>query len=94
MGTTNLNLLLDVDFNREVGKEAAKYWKKEEGNLAALIDACDRMEPEEIKELGRKAKERIRSHYSWESIASQYEEEFLAFLKDKNEDEDEESDQS
>lgn len=80
LGSTNLNLLLDVGFNREVGEEGAIYWNKEEGNLAALIDKADRLREEEIRELGCKAKKRIARWYSWEYITSEYEKVF----KDRN----------
>lgn len=78
LGSTSLNLLLDVGFNREVGEEAALYWSKEEGNLAALIDRADRMSREEIEELGRRAKARVAEAYRWESIADKYENVFLS----------------
>jgi rhamnosyltransferase len=76
MGSTNLNLLLDVGFNREVAEDTALYWTKEEGNLADLIDQTDIMEAEKIAKFGVKAKERIRDAYSWKSICNRYEEEF------------------
>lgn len=72
LGSTELNLLLDVGFNREVGAEAALYWKKDEGSLAGLIDLADGMEAEERAEYGATAKERIKSTYSWEFIGSEY----------------------
>lgn len=69
LGSTKLNLLLDVGFNREVAENAALYWSKENGNLSKLIDSCDEKNREE---LGRKAKERIKTAYSWEYISSRY----------------------
>ncbi len=72
LGTTNLNLLFDVGFNREVGEDAALYWNKEERNLATLIDIADALSKEEIVELGAKAKKRIRDAYSWKYIADLY----------------------
>ena len=77
MSSTNLNLLLDVGFNREVGQNAALYWSKKDGSLAALIDRADQMSSEKIKEIGTKAKERIKTAYSWEHIVDQYERLFL-----------------
>ncbi len=73
LGSTNLNLLLDVGFNREVAEASALYWKKEEGNLAKLIDVADKMNENELLEYGRKAKERIQNFYNWEKIAKDYE---------------------
>ena len=69
LGSTDLNLLLDVGFNREVAEDAALYWNKESGNLAGLIDKCDKMNAEE---LGRKAKNRIKIAYNWEYISGKY----------------------
>lgn len=76
LGSTDLNLLLDVGFNREVGQDAAIYWNKEEKNLANLIDIADKMSKQQIKELGIKAKQRIKDSYSWQFIADRYKEIF------------------
>lgn len=72
MGTTKLNLLLDVPFNREVADTSGLYWRKEPGDLSSLIHDCDRMEPADIDEYGRQAKGRIKERYSWQFIADQY----------------------
>ena len=72
LGSTELNLLLDVGFNREVGKDSALYWKKGEGNLSSLIEMADGMSADEREEYGTKAKERIRSAFSWEFIGNEY----------------------
>lgn len=77
LGATKLNLLLDVGFNREVAEDAALYWTKENGNLAALIDKADQLLSEEIDELGGKAKKRIKDAYSWEYICLRYLDVFL-----------------
>ena len=76
LGSTKLNLLLDVGFNREVAEDAAIYWTKEEGNLAQLINDADLMEQAEIDDLGAKAKKRIADAYSWKYIADRYLETF------------------
>ncbi|WP_420838208.1 beta 1-4 rhamnosyltransferase Cps2T [Bifidobacterium santillanense] len=77
LGSTDLNLLLGVGFNREVAEDAALYWSKEPGDLAALIDRADAMDPEEIRDLGVRAKARIAQAYSWQHIADQYKQLFL-----------------
>lgn len=69
LGSTMLNLLLDVGFNREVAEDAALYWTKEDGDLAKLIDKCEKIDKEP---LGVKGKERIKTAYSWEYICSRY----------------------
>lgn len=77
LACTDLNLLLDVGFNREVAEDGAYYWTKENGNLAALIAKADHMSREQIKETGARAHERMKKHYSWESITEQYEQIFM-----------------
>ena len=77
LASTDLNLLLGVGFNREVARDAALYWSKEPGDLAALIDRADTMSPEEIHALGARAKRRIADAYSWQHIADQYKNLFL-----------------
>lgn len=72
LGSTELNLLLDVGFNKEVAEESALYWNKEDGNLARLIEKADAMSAEEIAEYGKKAKQRIEEAYSWEYISECY----------------------
>lgn len=65
LGSTDLNLLLNVGFNREVAENAALYWTKSEGNLAALIGKADKLDAEEMTRLGNKTKQRIVTAYSW-----------------------------
>lgn len=77
LGSTDLNLLLDVGFNREVAEDAALYWSKETGNLATLVNQTENLSSEEIKCLGIKAKKRINEWYSWDYIVNEYEKLFL-----------------
>lgn len=72
LGSTELNLLLDVGFNREVGSDAALYWKKDEGSLAGLIEKADQMSTEEREKYGAAAKARIKGAYSWQFIGDEY----------------------
>lgn len=73
LASTNLNLLLDVGFNREVAENSACYWTKEEGDLAALIQEAELFDDEKIRELGQMAQKRVEENYSWEYISEQYE---------------------
>lgn len=72
LGSTKLNLLLGVSFNKEVAEDGALYWTKEDGNLEALINRADTMTADEIETMGQKAKARIKDHYSWQHIADLY----------------------
>jgi len=76
LGSTDLNLLLDVGFNREVAEDAALYWTKEKSNLAILIDNVDCLSNSDINEVGNKAKERVKTAYSWNLISDKYEKVF------------------
>lgn len=82
LGSTELNLLLDVEFNREVAEDGAVYWTKEDGNLVGLIEKADEMDAGEISRLGELAKKRVQEKYSWQYIVGKYEE---LFLRNENE---------
>jgi len=77
LGSTSINLLVNVSFNREVAGDSALYWNKQNGNLAKLVDMADTMEQDRIKELECKAKKRISDEYTWEKISRKYEKLFL-----------------
>ena len=73
LASTDLNLLYDVGFNKEVAQDGAIYWTKEYGNLSNLIDKIDNILNDKIKEYSCKAKKRIHDDYSWERIIVKYE---------------------
>lgn len=77
LGSTELNLLLDVGFNKEVAEDAALYWNKEDKNLANLIDKADQMTEDDRNAFGENAKKRISESYSWKKIVEEYEKLFL-----------------
>lgn len=77
MATTSLNLLLDVEFNIEVGKRTALYFNKESGDLSKLLERADSMRIDEIKGMEAEAKKRIQDAYSWDLIIQDYEECFI-----------------
>lgn len=83
LGSTDLNLLLDVGFNKEVAEDCALYWNCNDGNLSGLIDAADKMNINTIEEYGRKAKKRIKESYSWKIIAERYEKLFCGVQDDE-----------
>ncbi|SEA56707.1 Glycosyltransferase involved in cell wall bisynthesis [Oribacterium sp. KHPX15] len=78
LGSTKVNLLFDVGFNKEVAEDAAFYWNKEEGSLVDVINKCDAMSEEQRNEMGQKAKKRIEDGYSWEYICDMYEKAILS----------------
>ena len=76
LATTDLNILLDIGFNREVAMNAAIYFNKKDGNLSKLID--NELDSKEIEDLGVKAKDRINKEYNWINIVGKYEDLFLS----------------
>ena len=81
LGSTDLNLLVDVGFNKEVAKNCALYWNCEDGNLACLIDKVDRMSADEISEMGKKAKRRVAEEFTWDQICGKYKKLFVSKRK-------------
>ena len=77
LGSTDLNLLVDVGFNREVAEDCALYWSRNAGNLASMIDKADQMSVDEITEMGKKAKKRVAEEYTWDKICGQYADVFM-----------------
>lgn len=82
LGSTDLNLLLNVGFNKKVAEDTAIYWTKERGNLAALTDRADNFIEEMHSTLGKKAKGRIAEEYTWDNIPKKYK---TAFVGGENE---------
>ncbi len=72
LASTDLNLILDVGFNREVAEKGALYWSTGANELSALINATDRMDVLEINRIKNFARIRIRESYSWNYICTRY----------------------
>lgn len=72
LAATDLNLLLDVGFNREVAGASALYWTKDSGSLASLISSSDELGAAEMDKLAKMSTARIEALYSWGLIASKY----------------------
>lgn len=80
MSATDVSILYNCVFNKEVGEDAALYFN-DEVSLAQLLDRCENFTDEEKKLLGDKAKERMLKEYSWDKIVSQYEKLFNSINK-------------
>ena len=77
LGSTNVNLVYGVNFNREVAQDTAYYFDSTNGNLASLIERVDTLNDIQVSKIGNSAKERIKSVYSWSKIIDEYERLFL-----------------
>ena len=72
MGYGNCVLALDVPFNAEVVGDAGLLYRKDAADLAAkLRRVLD--DPALVKQLGERARERIRSAYRWDQVVDGYE---------------------
>lgn len=78
LATTDLNILLDVGFNREVGEDGALYFTKQNRNLATLIDNLDGYDEVAVASYSENAKKRINEGYTWNKIINDYEEVLLS----------------
>lgn len=78
LASTDLNLLLDVGFNREVGEEGATYFTKKEMNLASLINNLEKVDQQCVKEKGDLSTQRILKYYTWARIVDMYEKLFVS----------------
>jgi rhamnosyltransferase len=75
LSSTKINLLLDVGFNREVGKDGALYWEK--NHLSSLIDKLElNYHNDKLLEMTTISQENIKNNFSWEFIVDKYEELF------------------
>lgn len=76
LGSTKINLLLNVGFNEEVGKNGALYWSKELGNLKRIINNNESLATTEINKLNELSNRRIQEQFDWKIIIEKYEEVF------------------
>lgn len=75
MSATDLNLVYDVSFNRNVALDSALFWQLD--NLTTLMAQAEKLEGSEIDQLAARARAIIAGNYTWERIVAQYEGLFL-----------------
>lgn len=71
LSSTKVNLLLNVGFNKEVGKSSAIYWNKD--NLSEVINQTENESLEYFDYLNKLSNERVKFSFSWDKIISEYE---------------------
>ena len=74
LSLTELNILYDVCFNKDIGKNSCLYFK-EKNSLTKLLNN-EKLLEEKRKELGNIAKNIIRNNFTWDIIISKYKEIF------------------
>lgn len=77
LGSTKINLLYNVGFNKEVGEDSSLYWSLEDGSLANKLNEVEEISAEKEENFGKLAKQQIIDNYSWEKIVNDYEEQFM-----------------
>lgn len=75
MWSTSVNLVLDVNFNRETAGDAVLYFNKDE--LTQKINQIENLSDIERNNLQNKSRSRIQERYMWDMICTQYEELFV-----------------
>ncbi len=70
LSLTNICVLYDVCFNRDVGLDSCLYFK-EDGDLTNIINNYKELEKKESS-MGKKAKEIISNNFTWEIIVNKY----------------------
>ncbi len=77
MATTQLNLLVDVGFNRAVAGDSAIYWNKNSGDLAQVINQADSLRQDELDNKQKLARKRVKDKFAWPKIVTKYEHTFV-----------------
>lgn len=80
MSGTDINLLYDVSFNRYVAADNALYFRNCE-ELTTLINHVDTIDLQEKKQLGNKARSRMKEKFSWSFITDEYSKLFHKLIK-------------
>ncbi len=76
LSATDINILFDVPYNKEVGKKATLYFNKDENSLTKIINSLEKITDKEKKEYGKLNKEIIKNEYTWDIVEDKYEELF------------------
>ncbi|MBR5621154.1 DUF1972 domain-containing protein [Candidatus Saccharibacteria bacterium] len=75
LASTDINILYDCGFNREVAEDGAWYFGEEEGTLVEVISKADSVSSNNVCELMKNARDRINI-YKWDLIVNEYEDLF------------------
>lgn len=80
LSITDINILYDVCYNREVGEDACFYFSKEENSLKRIIDKVEKLKKKEKEMCGTLSKKRIHEAYTWQIVVDHYEEVFDSLI--------------
>lgn len=74
LSITDINVLYDVCFNRDIACDSALYFK-ESGSLTKILNNTKKLDREKEK-LGKKAHDIIENNFTWDIIVNKYKEIF------------------
>ena len=72
LSTTDINILFDVPYNREVGDKATLYFSENEDSLTKIINKLDQIKEVDKKRYGKLSKQRIKDEYTWDIVVEEY----------------------
>lgn len=72
LSITDVNILFDVCYNREVGEGSCLYFSKEEGSLRCVLQEVEGFDYKKRLSYGKLAKKRIQESYTWEIVRDCY----------------------
>lgn len=70
LSLTDLNVLYDVNFNKDIGLNSCLYFK-ENGSLKQILEDVKYLDNQKVI-LGKKAKKIIENNFTWDKIVSKY----------------------
>ena len=76
LASTRLNLLFDVGFNKECGKDSCFYWNNNNGDLTKVIEKSEALSKDDVFTFGEKSTREVLARYDWKNIVRIYENEF------------------
>lgn len=82
LASTDLNILLDVNFNQEVAEQGALYFDKRDGSLKHLIEEVEELDQDKLNYYQKESTNRIKKYYSWTDVIQKYENTFLNHLEE------------
>jgi glycosyltransferase involved in cell wall biosynthesis len=80
MGSAKCPVVLNVPYNLEVIKGCGVSFSKQEGDLTGKLEMLDRNKTL-TNQLGKKAFHRVRTHYTWNKVISDYDAVFRSLIK-------------
>ncbi len=81
LSITDINILYDVCYNKEVGENSCFYFNKEENNLKKVIEMVENLNKKERTKYSDLAKKRIHEAYTWDIVVNRYSEVFDKLIK-------------